>query len=460
MAFTIPGVELPGDLSYKNELVLFPKNQFYRPHQSRIFMLEMLGRAFTNEDARALADKVGGVTSMQYTTDWLAQAGYTGVVVPTLEFTSVDQKRTIYNWEEFPIDDTADVQITATATVAAGALTAGTEATFTVSTTAKLYRGRTIKHFAGDQQIWVSEVISTTQFRGYIIDRTFTSGSTFPGTDTQANGAQVTSSDVLLIMAGAQPVGGYGIREKYASPVQRRNAFQTFAWEFERTGHAEAEQGTHATQSTELDQRKLQTSYYSYSAIDDTMWHGIYGYGQYGGSSGDEVYFMEGLLPNIGNATAITDYTTGGGTVLTHSALIRMMKEATESSNPADIVFTGNADMRLSIEAVGRSSGGTVFVETGATVFGTAYTTIKTAFGDFRFLQLPTTKTLGDSNNILRWFNTKYIFPVNRPGRTMTWKDGVMKDGTQDAKYDVLRGDGSLAVMHRTLHGSVTGITG
>lgn len=432
---------------------MVPKNLAYTPHQSRIFWLDILGRSYTGEDAKSLANSMGGVTTPEYLDpEFLDAKGLKGLVLPSLESQAKDEKKTIFNWEEHNIDDTSAVQGEFDANVAT--LTAGTEYTFTVLSTTKLRAGRIVRADNGTQ-IRVSEVVNSTSFKGYVLQNSFTSGSTIPGTDTAANGTALSDGDAYIILAPAQEVGGVPVDDEHTRPVQRRNAFQTVAYELKKTGHAQAEDTVHNTRTTTLEQRRMQLQYRAYCGIDDTFWYGKYGRQVLGT---DEVYTMDGILPNIGTSQAVTAFGDGNAT-LDIDQFEEIMADATKISNPNDLVWTGNSTLSQIISKLGRANT-TIQTEPGVTDFGTSYVKIHTHRGTCRYFELPESKTLYDTNNILRCFNTKFMVPVVRASRRLKWEMNVKKSGVQDQEFDVLRGDISLAMFHTTVHREYTGITG
>lgn len=455
MPTTIPGVVLPGDLEYKNTMLVMPKDRLYSPHQSRLFWLKMIGRPATDTDIDKIAEMAGGRLTADYVSSKnFEKNGLAGIVFPSIQTNFKDEKKTVFNWEEHDIDDTADVQGTFTAIVAAPAV--GTETTYTVSSTTKLRKDRVVKHIQSGMQLVVSSIVSATQFKAYVAQNTFTSGNTFPGTDVQAAGSAVAVNDTYLILAPAQSVGGTPIQDEFSRPVQRRNAFQTVAYEFEVTGHAKAEDGTHATVTTDLASRKFQQHYRALCAIDDTYWDGKYARGTYG--TGEEKYFMDGIRANIGTSTALNTF-AGTTTTLTADNVDDVMRQVTKVNMAKDLIAVGSSTIALAINKLGRANT-TIDVEPAADAWGTSYLKIHTHRGTVKFFELPTTKLLGDTNNVLRFLNTKYLIPVMRNGRSLKWENGVKKDGTQDARYDVYRGDASICTFHKTAHEEITGITG
>lgn len=455
MPNTIPGVLLPGDLEYKNSLLLVPKAATIKPHQSRFFVLPMLGRALTNEDANQIAKNYSGQLSVNYLDpEYLDKQGLMGIVLPSIESNTSEEQKTIYNWEEFDVDDYSAVRGTFTAAITAP--TAGTLTVFTVTSTTKMRPGMSLRHIQQGTIYTVNAVLSSTTFNGYVAQNSFTIGSTFPGTDTQGNASgNIAISDTYILYVNGQEVGGGAISGEYARPTQRRNAFQTLAYELERTGHAEAEDDTHATLNTKLDERRMQLQYMSLQAMDDSLWGGKYARGLFGQN---ERYYTDGILPNIGTTTAITAYSSG--TTLTIDKIEQIVALEAATANINDLIFCGNSTIGIALQKAGRT-GGTVFVENGeATEFGVSILKIRTHRGVLKFYELPASKTLIDGTaNTLRVLNTKYMRPVSRKNRTLSWERGVKKDGTRDAKYDVYRGDFSIAVCHRTAHREITGIT-
>ena len=174
------------------------------------------------------------------------------------------------------------------------------------------------------------------------------------------------------------------------------------------------------------------------------------------------MFAFEGLRANIGSTATITDQ--AAGTTLTLDKLYYFVEQVTNLSPTSQIAFLGDAFLVRTIEKLGRSST-TVFVEPGQTDFGTTFVKIWTPRGSINVFEMPESKTLLDytvstTEHTLYAINMKYIIPVVRAGRNLKWENDLRKDGTQDAKYDVLRGDMSLATLQRTRHWKCTGITG
>jgi hypothetical protein len=458
MPNTIPGVVLPGDAEYKNEFMALPTNLLYAPHQSDIFFLKLLGRKYTIEDAEAMVRAANGTLTIDYVTpQYLEKQGASGLVLPVVNANMPDERKTVYQWEETEIYDYTDLQGTFTGDTLT--VTAGTEYTFTVDSTTYMVAGGTVLTSDGSQ-LRINSVESSTEFKGEAAQNSFTTGSSnFPGTDTAANGVAVNTNDTFIILAPGQEVAGYAVEEVYSRPTIRRNAFQTIAVEIEKSGHAVTEDGTHATVTSSLKEREFQTWYKTYSKIDNTLWFGKYGRGMYGASNDKEVYYMDGIYNNIGTSKTIGDYSAG--TTLNIDVIDALMTDLTATNNPKNTFVFGQSYIAQAINKIGRENS-EIQVEPGATEFGTTFLQVHTHRGIFKFFELPPSKSFLDASGTypLYALNMDLIKPVTRSGRNFKVEKGLKKDGTQDAVYDVLRGDISLMTCHKTSHFKVTGITG
>lgn len=454
MVNSIPGVVLPGDAEYKNQMITLPTSMLYGPHQSRLFWLKIMGRKFTIEDAEAMVKAANGTITLDYVTPaYLEKQGITGLVLPVVEANVPDERRTIFQWEEAQIDDNDAINGTFTEPMAT--LNAGTEYTFTVTSTTALAAGKVIRTNR-NTQIRVSSILTATTFKGYVVQNSYTPSSSFPGTDTAANGTAIQDNDTYIVLASAQKVGGTPISLTYNRPTIRRNAFQTIAVQMEKTGHATAEDGTHATMTTSLAERAFQTWYKTYCAIDDTLWFGKFGHGVYGS---EEVYACDGIKSGIGTTKTISDYSSG--TTLNIDVIDAIMTDVTQTNNPKNLAVFGDSYIGQAINKIGRENT-EIRVEPGSTEFGSSFLKVHTHRGAFKFFEMPESKLFGDTadEHTLRVLNLDLIKPVTRAGRTFKVDKDRSKDQTQDATYDVLRGDISLMMCHKAQHFEISGIEG
>jgi hypothetical protein len=436
-----------------------PTNMLYGPHQSRIFWLKLLGKKFTIEDAEKMVEAAGGTLTIDYVTPkYLESKGVTGMMMPVIQNDFKDnERRTIYQWEEHQIDD--NDEITGTFTADTLTITAGTPYDFTVTSTAGLTAGSTVLT-SDNTQLRVNSVTSATVFVGEAAENAFTTGSSnFPGTDSASNGVAVNTNDTYIILAPAQKVGGGATQETYNRPTIRRNAFQTIAVEFPKSGHAVAEDGTHATVTTTLKEREFQTWYKTYCKIDDTMWFGKYGRGLYGANNDAEVYYSEGIKQGIGTSKTASAYTDG--TIMNIDAIDNIMADITQTNNPKNLFIFGTSTIAAAINKIGRENS-EIQVEPGATDFGTTFLKVHTHRGVFKFFEMPESKHFLNAagTHPLYALNMDYIKPVTRAGRTFNVEKNRSKDQTLDEVYDVLRGDMSIMVCHKTSHYNITGFTG